>query len=96
MQARNLIILVACQLISATATISLVTLGGIIGSTMTDNRALVTLPLSLMIVAGAATTVPATMLMQRIGRRYGFVLASCCAALGMAVGIVALRQSSLC
>jgi MFS family permease len=94
MQARNLIILVACQLISATATISLVTLGGIIGSTMTDNRALVTLPLSLMIVAGAATTVPATMLMQRIGRRYGFVLASCCAALGMAVGIVALRQSS--
>lgn len=94
MQARNLILLVTCQLITATATISLVTLGGIIGSTMTDNRAFVTLPLSLMIVAGAATTVPATMLMRRIGRRYGFVLASCCAALGMAVGIIALRQSS--
>jgi len=94
MQARNLIILVVCQLISATATISVVMLGGIIGSTMTDNRALVTLPLSLMIVAGAATAVPATMLMRRIGRRYGFVLASCCAALGMAVGIVALRHSS--
>jgi len=61
---------------------------------MTDNRALVTLPLSLMIVADSATAVPATMLMRRIGRRYGFVLASCCAALGMAVGIVALRQSS--
>ncbi len=69
-------------------------LGGIIGSTMTDNRALVTLPLSLMIVAGAATAVPATVLMRRTGRRYGFVLASCCAALGMAIGIVALRQSS--
>jgi cyanate permease len=94
MQARNLIILVACQMISATATISIVTLGGIIGATMTDNRALVTLPLSLMIVAGAATAVPATMLMRRIGRRYGFVLASCCAAAGMAIGIVALQQSS--
>jgi hypothetical protein len=94
MQARNLIILVVCQLISATGTISVVMLGGIIGSTMTDNRALVTLPLSLMIVAGAATAVPATMLMRRIGRRYGFVLAACCAALGMAVGIVALRQAS--
>jgi len=94
MQARNLIILVACQLISATGTISLVTLGGIIGSTLTDNRALVTLPLSLMIVAGAATAVPATMLMRRIGRRYGFALASCCAAIGMVVGAVALRQSS--
>jgi len=94
MQARNLIILVTCQMISATATISLVTLGGIIGSSMMDNRALVTLPLSLMIVAGAATAIPATMLMRRIGRRYGFVLASCCAAFGMAVGIVALQQSS--
>jgi cyanate permease len=61
---------------------------------MTDNRALVTLPLSLMIVAGAATTIPATMLMRRIGRRYGFMLASCCAAFGMIVGLVALRQSS--
>lgn len=94
MQARNLIVLVVCQLISATGTISLVTLGGIIGATMTDNRAFVTLPLSLMIVAGAATAVPATMLMRRIGRRYGFMLASCCAALGMLVGILALRQSS--
>ena len=94
MQARNLIILVASQMISATATISLVTLGGIIGSSMTDNRALVTLPLSLMIVAGALTAVPATMLMRRIGRRYGFMLASCVAALGMAIGIVALQQSN--
>lgn len=94
MQARNLIILVASQMISATATISLVMLGGIIGSSMTDNRAFVTLPLSLMIVAGALTTIPATMLMRRIGRRYGFMLASCFAALGMAIGIVALQQSS--
>ena len=94
MQARNLIILVASQMISATATISLVMLGGIIGSSMTGNRALVTLPLSLMIVAGALTTIPATMLMRRIGRRYGFMLASCFAALGMAIGIVALQQSS--
>jgi predicted MFS family arabinose efflux permease len=94
MQARNLIILVVCQLISATGTISMVTLGGIIGSTMTDNRAFVTLPLSLMIVAGATTAVPATMLMRRIGRRYGFILASCCAALGMAIGILALQRSS--
>lgn len=94
MQARNLIILVASQMISATATISLVTLGGIIGSTMTDNRALVTLPLSLMIVAGAVTTIPATMLMRRIGRRYGFMLASCFAAFGMVIGFIALRQSS--
>lgn len=94
MQVRNLILLVGCQLISATSTISLVTLGGIIGTSMTSNRALVTLPLSLMVVAVAATAIPATMLMRRVGRRNGFMLASAVASVGMFLGVVALKQSS--
>ena len=94
MQARNLVVLVSCQLISATATISLVTLGGIIGMTLTSNKAFVTLPLSLMVVAVASTAIPATMLMRRIGRRFGFVLASTFAAAGMFLGVFALKQSS--
>ena len=94
MQAHNLIVLVACQLISATSTITLVTLGGIIGTSMTSNKALVTLPLSLMVVAVAATAIPASMLMRRVGRRYGFMLASTVASAGMFVGVVALKQSS--
>ncbi|MDH3622115.1 MAG: MFS transporter [Gammaproteobacteria bacterium] len=94
MQARNLYVLVSCQLISATSTISLVTLGGIIGTSMTDNKAFVTLPLSLMVVAVAATAIPASMLMRRIGRRYGFMLASSVASVGMFIGVLALKQSS--
>jgi MFS family permease len=94
MQARNLYVLVSCQLISATSTISLVTLGGIIGASMTDNRALVTLPLSLMVVAVAATAIPASMLMRRVGRRHGFMLSSTVASVGMFIGVVALQQSS--
>lgn len=94
MQARNLYVLVSCQLISATSTISLVTLGGIIGASMTGNRALVTLPLSLMVVAVAATAIPASMLMRRIGRRNGFMLSSAIASVGMFFGVVALQQSS--
>ena len=94
MQARNLIVLVTCQMISATAAISLVTLGGIIGMTLTANKAFATLPLSLMVVAVAASAIPATMLMRRVGRRLGFVLASTFAAIGMFVGVIALRHSS--
>lgn len=94
MQARNLYVLVGCQLISATSTISLVTLGGIIGTSMTDNKALVTLPLSLMVIAVAATAIPASMLMRRIGRRYGFMLSSSVASAGMFIGVVALQLSS--
>ena len=94
MQARNLIVLVGCQLISATATISLVTLGGIIGMSLTSTKAFVTLPLSLMVVAVAASAIPATMLMRRVGRKPGFVIAATIAAAGMFIGVLALQYSS--
>ncbi len=94
MQVRNLLILVTCQLISATGSIVMVTLGGIIGSTLASNKAFATLPMSMMVVAIAVTTIPATMLMRRIGRRKGFALSSVSAALAVIVAVVALRQSS--
>ena len=94
MPLRNLIILIACQLISATGAIIMVTLGGIIGSSLTDNQALATLPVSIMIVAVAATTVPATVLMHRIGRKFGFMLSSLSAASAVVLASYALAQQS--
>lgn len=94
MQVRNLVILVFCQLISATGSIVMVTLGGIIGSELTSNKAFATLPLSMMVVAVAVTTIPATMLMKRIGRRKGFALSSLSAAVALIVAVVALQQQS--
>ncbi|MGI9238899.1 MAG: MFS transporter [Woeseiaceae bacterium] len=94
MQARNLSLLVTCQLISTTGSIVMVTLGGIIGSTLASNKAFATLPLSMMVIAIAATTIPATMLMRKIGRKAGFALASLSAALAVLVAVLALRQSS--
>lgn len=94
MHKRNLIILVFCQLISATGSIVLVTLGPIIGANLATNQAWSTLPVSLMVVSVAATTVPATMLMRRIGRGYGFALASLSAVFAVALAIWALYLSS--
>jgi len=94
MQKDNLVILVVCQLISATGSIVMVTLGGIIGSTLTENLALATLPISMTVVTVAAITVPATMLMRRIGRSRGFAIASLSAAVALGVAIVALTYSS--
>lgn len=94
MQVRNLGILVTCQLISATGMLVMVTLGGIIGSSLAPSPALATLPLSMMVIAVAATTIPASLLMRRFGRRRGFMLASITAAAACLVAILALRQSS--
>jgi MFS family permease len=94
MQKDNLVILVICQLISATGAIVMVTLGGIIGASLTDNLALATLPISMTVVTVAAVSVPATMLMRRIGRSRGFAIASLSAAVALGVAIVALRDGS--
>ena len=94
MQKHNLIVLVSCQFLSATGAIAMVTLGGIIGSTLVDNQAWSTLPVSLMVVSVALTTVPATMRMHRIGRSKGFAIASLSAALGVVIAAIALAKSS--
>lgn len=72
----------------------MVALGGIIGSSLSKNPAFATLPLSMMVVAIAATTVPATVLMRKIGRRRSFAMASLSAAFAVLLAVAALRQSS--
>lgn len=94
MQKRNLFILVLCQLVSATGSFVLVALGGIIGSTLTSNQAWSTLPVSMMVVAVALSTIPATLLMRRLGRKAGFSIASLSAAAALMVAVWALAQQS--
>ena len=94
MQKNNLIILVICQLISATGSIVIVTLGGIIGADLTSDPAWSTLPISMMVVAIAATTIPATLLMRRLGRSRGFAIASLSAVIAVLVAAYALSETS--
>lgn len=94
MAKRNLSILLSCQLISATGAIVLVTLGGIIGSGLAGNRALATLPVSVMVISVAATTIPATLLMRAIGRKLGSALASLSAAASALLAAYAVTVSS--
>ncbi|MDJ0918576.1 MAG: MFS transporter [Woeseiaceae bacterium] len=94
MNKNNLIILVLCQLISATGSIVMVTLGGIIGASLAGNPAFATLPVSVMVVAVAVTTIPASLLMRRVGRRPGFIMASLSAALAVLIALYALRVES--
>jgi len=90
----NLVVLVLCQLISATGSIVFVTLGGIIGSTLTSDPAWATLPVSMMVISVAATTIPATILMRKVGRSRGFAMASLSAVVAVLVASKALSSSS--
>jgi MFS family permease len=81
---RNVWILTLAQALSACGTIMLVTFGGIIGTHLAPTAAIATLPLSLSILGLALTSIPAALLMQRIGRKAGFV-GSAVVAAGAAV-----------
>jgi MFS family permease len=93
-QSRNMVLLVVAQLISATGSFVMIALGGIIGASLASNPAWSTLPLSMIVLASALTTIPAAMLMKKIGRRLGFAVASCSAVIAMLTAAWALRDSS--
>jgi MFS family permease len=86
MHYRNLSILFTCQLIAVSGSVVLITLGGIIGTRLAPDPAWATLPLSIMVLGTAISTVLAALLMRRVGRRAGFM---CGAALAITAGLVA-------
>ena len=84
---RNAWVLAVCQgLFTAALSIDL-TLTGLTGYQLAPDKSLATLPFAMITVAGAVTTLLASVLMQRIGRRWGFVLGALVCAFGGLVSV---------
>ncbi len=92
MSARNLTVLFFAQLIGVSTSVTTVQLGGIAGSELAARPELATLPLSFMIIGTALATVPAALLMQRIGRRRGFAVGALIGAGGLFLAAAALKN----
>jgi MFS family permease len=65
-----------------------VILGGIVAADIAPRPSLATVPISLAIVATALTTIPASLLMRRIGRRAGFMVGG---TIGLMGGLIAAQ-----
>lgn len=87
---RDARVLAVCQALYTSSVSIDLTLTGLVGYTLADDKALATLPFSLITVAAALTTIFASFLMARIGRRAGFVLGAGVGALGGAVSVWAI------
>lgn len=83
---RGVALLAAAQALFQTASVLVITLSGLVGLLLAPDRRLATLPIALGTVATAATMIPASLLMQRIGRRKGFLFGT---SLGCAAGLIA-------
>ncbi|MEQ6887954.1 MFS transporter [Halomonas sp. CS7] len=83
LEKRNVAILVASQTLYMVATITVMTLSGVVGYRLTPAAGLATLPVAMMMIGTLLATLPASLYMKRVGRRRGFLTG---AALGGVLG----------
>src|SRR4051794_30233742 len=79
---RNAFVLACAQAFGGANPAIVVSLGGLVGQALAEDKQLATLPVSLINLGLAVGTIPAAMLMRRFGRRTGYIL-------GAAVGVIA-------
>ncbi len=91
---RNTAVLLIAQCMYVSGTVLMVTVGGIAGSTLSPTPVLATLPMSLMVVGTALATVPASLSMQRFGRRAGFAASALLGVLACQLAVYALQVES--
>jgi len=83
-------LLAVCQAIMMSGSTLLITASALVCLTLTDNKALVTLPLSLQFLGMMITSIPASILMGKYGRKFGFILGSAFAITGASILVYAM------
>jgi MFS family permease len=83
---RNIMVLTAAQALGAASPPIVVSLGGLVGQSLSSDPTLATLPVSLFNLGLALGTLPAAAVMRRFGRRNGYLLGT---TFGMVAGLVA-------
>jgi len=65
-------VIVLCQALAMTGVTMVIVVSALAGEMLAADKALATLPISLMFLGVMAMTIPASLLMKRVGRRAGF------------------------
>ena len=94
-QVRNVVILASSQALYLITAITVMTLGGVVGQRLAPSPTLATLPVAAMMLGAVLTTLPASLLMRRIGRRAGFLIgASFGGVVGGGLAVVGVSTGS--
>ncbi|WP_088891987.1 MFS transporter [Leptolyngbya ohadii] len=86
----TVLLLALCQALAMTGSTILFTTSALVGQSIAANQSLVTLPLALLQIATMVGTIPASLLMQRIGRQKGFMLGVLLGLFGAALAFYAI------
>lgn len=91
---RNVAVLVAAQALLGAQMPMIFTIGGLAGQSLASNVCLATLPISLIVLGSMLTATPISAIMQKWGRRAGFLIGSAGGAAGGLVGAYGLYLGS--
>lgn len=87
--------LAIAQALLTTGNILLVAVSALIGKQLASHPALITVPVALQFLGMILATLPAAHLMQKMGRKVGFILGNCIGLFGTWVALQGLEASSL-
>lgn len=99
LQSRNVTLLSAAQALLFTNNVTLIALNGLVGYQLALDKSFATMPVTTQIIGSALFAMPASHLMQRIGRRAGFLVGTLCGFVGGAVasyGVYTHSMGALC
>lgn len=91
---KNVALLSACQALLFTNSVTLIAINGLAGYALAPDKGLATLPVTAQVIGSALSTIPASLVMQRIGRRAGFQIGSGFGLIGGAISTLAIALSS--
>lgn len=89
---RNLSLLTICVCLMMSCASLIVATSALVGFALAEQKSLATLPLAAQFIATMLTSIPAAMLMHRLGRKIAFMLATLFAISGSVLGCLAIMQ----
>jgi MFS family permease len=91
---RNAFVLSAAQALGGANAAVVISTGGLVGHYLAADKTLSTLPVTFMVLGLALATLPASLLMRRIGRRLGFMLGAAFGSAGGFISAFAIASNS--
>lgn len=89
---RNVPLLATCQALMMSSASLIIATAALVGASLADDKSLATLPLAMQFIAVMLTSIPAAMLMQRIGRKPAFMFSTMFGIAGGVLTTTAIMQ----
>ncbi len=87
---RNVLLLALCQALAMSGSSLIATVSALAGYLLAEDKSLATLPVACQFLGTMLGTVPASLIMRRIGRRAGFILGQLIGFIGAAIACYAI------